>query len=304
MSRLGVDFGEELGEYFADMFAGTDCWYTGQPWRPEDFNVPPELLIQHMDEANIEKVFVLGIAYKYGDSYDPNAAQYVQGMVEQYPDRLIGFYTADPLGGRDEVKRFEEAVTERGLKGLKMLPSYNYAPLNDRRIWPLYEAAEALGVPVLLHTGWSSLPRGKMLEYDHPLYTEDIVLDFPDLKLILAHVGFAWAELVMHFMVKFPNVWADVAFLPETAPLWRLSQMCSWAKQLGVFRRFLWGSDYPYTDFKSGYEILGQMPSYMQRHELDPVLTEEDMESLFGGAAARVIGLVEDDQSGFGVAHC
>lgn len=304
MSRLGVDFSQELGEYFANMFAGTDCWHTQKPWVPEDFNVPPEVLIRHMDEAAVDKVVVLGIAYKFGNSYDPHAAEYVAQMVEQYPDRLIGFYTGDPLGGRDEVKRFEEAVLDRGLKGLKMLPSYNYVPLNDRRIWPMYEAAEALGVPVLLHTGWSSLPEGKMLEYDHPLYTEDIALDFPDLKLVLAHVGFAWAELVMHFMAKSPNVYADVAFLPETAPLWRLAQMCSWAKQLGVFHRFLWGSDYPYTDFVSGYEKLGKMPGYMERHELDPILTDDDMESLFGGAAARLLGLVEDNGPRLGTAHC
>lgn len=304
MSRFGVDFAPELGQYFADMFKGTDCWFTGEPWKPEDFCVTPEQLISDMDAAGIDKTFVLGIAYKFGNSYDPNATEYVAGMIESYPDRLVGFYTANPLGGNEEVRRIEAAVNDHGLKGVKMLPSYNYVPLNDRRIWPIYEAAQGLGVPVLLHTGWSSLPQGKMLEYDHPLYAEDIVLDFPDIKLILAHVGFAWAELAMHFMAKFPNVYADLAWLPETAPLWRLAQMCTWAKKLGVFHRFMWGSDYPYTDFTSGKEFLDGMPGYAERHELDPYLTEEDMESLFSGAALRLLGLAPEMDVPSTAGHC
>ena len=60
-----------------------------------------------------------------------------------------------------------------------MLPSYNYAAINDRRIWPMYEAAAELGVPITIHTGWSSLPAGKSLTYDHPLYIEDALVDIP-----------------------------------------------------------------------------------------------------------------------------
>ena len=290
MSRFEVDFSRELGEFYVNMFAGTNCWHTGQPWKPEDFCVPPERLIYDMDRLGIDKVFVLGIAYLPMNSYDPNSADYVVSMISQYPDRLIGFYTANPIGGVAEVRRLEDAA-KRGIRGLKMLPSYNYVPLNDRRIWPLYEAAEALGIPVILHSGWSSLPRGKMLEHDHPLYAEDIVLDFPNLKLVLAHVGFQWAEETIHFMAKFPNVYGDVAYWAETTPMWRVGQIWVWAKKLGVFNRFLWGSDYPYVDFNNGLEFFRQVPAYTQRHELEPVITEEDLDSFFAGAASRLMGL-------------
>ena len=296
MSRFGIDFSPELGEFYVNMFAGTNCWHTDQPWKPEDFCVPPERLIYDMDRLGIDKVFVLGIAYRPMNSYDPNSAEYVSGMVRQHSDRLIGFYTADPLGGLAEVRRFERAVQEQGLRGLKMLPSYNYVPLNDRRIWPLYDAAQGLGVPVILHTGWSSLPAGKMLEYDHPLYAEDIMLDFPDSKLILAHIGFQWAEEAIHFMAKFQNLYGDMAYWAETTPMWRVAQIWVWAKKLHVFNRFLWGSDYPYVDFNNGLEFFRQVPDYTQRHELEPVITKEDLDSFFGGAAARLIGISPQEE--------
>ena len=289
MSRFGIDFSPQLGEFYVNMFAGTDCWHTGKPWKPEDFCVPPERLIHDMDRLKIDKVFVLGIAYRPMDSYDPNSAEYVAKMMGDYPNRLIGFYTADPLGGLAEVRRLEKAV-EMGIRGLKMLPAYNYVPLNDRRIWPLYDAAQGLGIPVILHTGWSSLPRGKMLEYDHPLYAEDIMLDFPDMKLILAHVGFQWAEEAIHFMAKFPNVYGDMAYWAETTPMWRVAQIWVWAKKLHVFNRFLWGSDYPYVDFNNGLQFFRGVPEYTQKHDLEPFITEEDMDSFFGGAAERLIG--------------
>jgi predicted TIM-barrel fold metal-dependent hydrolase len=304
MMRFGVDFPRELGEFYVRMFEGQNCWHTGQPWRPEDFCVPPERLIADMDACGIDKAVVLGVGYIPWKAYDPNAGEYVQSMVESYPDRLIGFYTADPIGGETEVKRFERGVQKQGLRGLKMLPSYNFVAIHDRRIWPLYEAAQAMDVPVLVHTGWSMMPGGKMLEYDHPLYLEDVMIDFPDLKLIIGHTGFHWAEEALHFMGKYRNVYGDFAFWAESAPVWRVAQIWSWAKKLGVMDRLLWGSDYPYVPFQTGQEQFNKVAGYAERHEIEPAITQEDVDSFFGGAAARLLGLVKEVGGGGSGAVC
>ena len=293
MQRFEVDFPRKLGEFYVNMFKGQDCWHTGKPWTPEDFCVPGERLIADMDATGIDKAFVLGVGYLPWDAYDPENGAYVQSMVQRWPDRLIGFYTANPIGGNQEVKRFERAIKEQGLKGIKMLPSYNYVALNDRRIWPLFEAAEAMGVPLITHTGWSMFPKGKMLAYDHPLHLEDVMIDFPQLKLVIGHVGFAWAEETMHFMAKFEHIYGDFAFWAESAPLWRVAQIWTWAKKLGVFGKFLWGSDYPYVPFETGKAFFEKVRDYTERHDLDPYITEEDEQSFFGGAALRLLDLEE-----------
>lgn len=303
MMRFNVDFPRELGEFYASMFEGQNCWHTGEPWKPEDFCVPPEKLIADMDDAGIDKAVVLGVGYVTWGAHDPGFADYAQEMVSQYPNRLIGFYTADPIGGVKEVNLFQEAVHNKGMRGLKMLPSYNYVPLNDRRIWPLYEAAEGMGVPLLVHTGWSLLPKGKMLAYDHPLYLEDVMEDFPELKLIIGHTGFHWADEVIHFMHKFPHIYSDFAAWAETAPLWRVAQVWSWAKKLGVMRRFLWGTDYPYMSFATGQELFRKVADYTQRHELEPNVTQDDIDSFFGGAAAELLGF-EQREPEPRPAHC
>jgi uncharacterized protein len=294
MSRLGRDMSPALVDFYLGTYQGSDCWQTGQPWRPEDLSPPPEQLIAHMDQAGIDKAFVLGIVFQPLGAYDHDAAAYVCDMVAQYPDRLIGFYTADPLGGNQELDRFVGAVQDKGLRGLKLLPSGNHVAPSDRRIWPFYEAAESLGVPIVMHTGWNGFPKDRLLDWEHPLHAEDIVQDFPGLKLVLAHLGFQWAEETIMLMARSPNLYGDVAFWHEIIPLWRAAQIFTWAKKLGVLDHFLWGSDYPFAPFSAGKAFFERLPEYTRRHELEPFLDEEDMESFFGGAAARLIGLAPE----------
>ena len=97
----------------------------------------------------------------------------------------------------------------------------------------------------------------------------------------------------MHFMAKFEHIYGDFAFWAESAPLWRVAQIWTWAKKLGVFGRFLWGSDYPYVPFDTGKAFFEKVRDYTERHDLDPYITTDDEESFFGGAALRLLGVKE-----------
>jgi hypothetical protein len=177
MVRLGKEFSDELADYYVHSTEGTTCWYTGEAWRKQDFCVSAERLIADMDRLGIDKSFVLRIAFLPYNAHDLSAAEYAAEMVDGYPERLIGFFTADPTGGYSEAKRFERSIEELKLSGLKLLPSGNGLALNDRKMWPLFEVAEGHGVPVVMHTGWNGFPRGRVLQWEHPMYLEDVVLN-------------------------------------------------------------------------------------------------------------------------------
>jgi uncharacterized protein len=291
MSQWGRDFSQELADVHLAQFQGKTSWLTGKPWTADGWCVDGETLIGHMDAAGVDRALVMCLAYVPVGAYDPSMGDYIAGLCRQWPDRLIGFYSANPLGGRAEADRLRRAVEELGLKGLKMLPSYNYAAINDRRIWPLYETAAELGVPLTLHTGWSSLPAGKSLAYDHPLYIEDALVDFPTLRPILAHCGFAWSELVLMLMAKNPNVAADFAWWSPSQPPWRAAQTLSMAKYLGVHERLFWGTDYPFTDFGSDLAYWRAIPATSERLGLDPAVTDADIEAFLGQNFARFVGV-------------
>ena len=294
MVRLGKEFSDELAEFYVQSNEASICWHTGEPWRREDFCVPAERLIADMDRLGIDKSFVLGIAFLPYHAYDPQAGEYAAEMVAAYPERLVGFYTANPGGGYEEAKRFEQAIEQLELSGLKLLPSGNHLALNDRSMWPLFEVAEGHGVPVVMHTGWNGFPAGRVLRWEHPMYLEDVIMDFPHVKIVMAHLGFQWADAALWLMARSPNLYGDLAFWDESVPLWRLAQVCSWAKKLGVLDRILWGSDYPFMAFEPGMEMFRKVPEFTVRHELEPFVTEQDVESYFGGAAARLIDLEPD----------
>ena len=93
-------------------------------------------------------------------------------------------------------------------------------------------------------------PGGKSLAYDHPLYIEDALVDFPGLRPILAHCGFAWSELVLMLMARDSRVAADFAWWSPSQPPWRAAQTLSMAKYLGVLDRLFWGTDYPFTELR------------------------------------------------------
>jgi predicted TIM-barrel fold metal-dependent hydrolase len=146
----------------------------------------------------------------------------------------------------------------------------------------MYEAAAELGVPLTLHTGWSSLPAGKSLAFDHPLYIEEALGDFPGLRPILAHCGFAWSELVLMLMAKDPRVAADLAWWSQTQPPWRAAQTLSMAKYLDVLERIFWGTDYPFTDFASDEAYWRAVPATCRRLGLEPEVTDADIDALLG----------------------
>lgn len=71
--------------------------------------------------------------------------------VKRHPDRFAGLATiayGDPRGAARELER---AVTKLGFKGAKLNSHLAGEYLDDRKYWPIFEAAEALGVPLMLH---------------------------------------------------------------------------------------------------------------------------------------------------------
>jgi predicted TIM-barrel fold metal-dependent hydrolase len=282
MSQFGRDFSPALADVHLAQFEGETSWVTGELWQPDGWCMSGDQLIEHMDAAGVDRALIMALAYTPVDAYDPTMGDYIADLVAAHPKRLIGFYSANPLGGLEEADRLRHYVLDRGLSGLKMLPSYNLAAINDRRIWPMYEAAADLGVPITLHTGWSSLPAGRSLAYDHPLYIEDALVDFPGLRPILAHCGFAWSELVLMLMAKDRRVAADLAWWSPSQPPWRAAQTLSMAKYLGVLDRIFWGTDYPFSPFGSDLAYWRSIPSVSARMRLEPEVTDEDIAGVLG----------------------
>lgn len=198
--------------------------------RPEDHAVAT---------AAADRVVVFGLYAPQTGFRVPNEliADYVRGD----PQRLEGWASINPAD-EDALEQLEHCVEDLGLRGVKLGPAYQHWDPRDRRVWPFFARVEALGLPVMIHQA-TTYPTRARIEWAKPLQLEQLVMDFPGLRMILAHMGHPWEEDAIALVRKAPNVYTDISAL-HFRP-WRFWQAMITAVEYGVTHKVLFGSDFP-----------------------------------------------------------
>ena len=175
------------------------------------------VLIAEMDDAEIDKTVILpldlGIELGEASVSVERINEIYAEISSRYPDRLVSFVGVDPRR-KNAVEILERGVRQWGMKGLKLDPASGFYP-NDEICYPLYKKASELGIPVLFHTGATIPPfRNK---YTQPIYLDDVSLDFPDMTIIAAHMGFGWWQELASMMAKRTNLITDICGWQQNA---------------------------------------------------------------------------------------
>ena len=144
---------------------------------------------------------------------DPLGIHRTLKIAEKVPGlKAIGL--ADPVRGADKehLKRVEQELIRGRLVALKVYLGYlHYEPSHPNYLG-YYELAGRFRVPVIFHTGDTYSPQAK-LKYAHPLGIDDVAVDFPDTRFIMAHLGNPWMIDAAEVIYKNLNVWADLSGL-------------------------------------------------------------------------------------------
>jgi predicted TIM-barrel fold metal-dependent hydrolase len=133
---------------------------------------PLEMFLLQMDVAGIERAVLLPIDCQRARKDAVSSNQQVAELCTR-SKRFIGFASVDPLK-EGAARELEHAVKKMGLKGLKLDPSLHDFDAAHRKVFPFYEAAAALRIPLLIHTGMSwaletPLARGHPLILEPPI---------------------------------------------------------------------------------------------------------------------------------------
>lgn len=132
-----------------------------------------------------------------------------------------------------------EAQLAHGARAVKIHPIHGFFFANDERLYPIYERCSREGLVVMFHAGTSLFPGCKM-RFADPYTFDDVISDFPDLKVVLCHGGRGfWYHIAEFLSKRFGNVYIDVSGLP---PARLLDYFPSMARNS---RKFLFGSDFP-----------------------------------------------------------
>ncbi len=151
------------------------------------------------------------------------------------------------------------------VKGLKLYPGYEPFYPYDKRCQVIYDLAIEYGVPVMIHTGDTYSPQGKV-RYSHPLNVDDVAVDNPELKIVICHIGNPWIRDCMEVVYKNKNVYADISGLvlgdfEDRFERFMLDQIREMILYAGEPRYLLYGTDWPictmetYLKFMQGLEL-------------------------------------------------
>jgi predicted TIM-barrel fold metal-dependent hydrolase len=181
------------------------------------------------------------------------------------------------------VARLEEGVLGEGRKGVKFQPLLQHFLPDERRLWPIYERAAALDVPLVFHTGYvgfrAEFGVPHIGRFGNTIFGLDVVTaEFPDLKVVVAHLGGNYDYEALVLAEKRPNVYTDTAYqhwfcrrlLPAVTPLERLKR---WVAVLGP-DRVLYGGE-----------------GFHPEEVLTSDLSEAERAAILGENAARLLRL-------------
>ncbi len=212
--------------------------------------------------------------------------QTIADYVAQAPDRLIGFQSIDPTvdGWADELRHGHQ---ELGLKGIKLLPMYAGFHPQDPMMREMWVYAQKHSLPVLLHTGTTFISQAP-IEMTLPRHLDEVATDFPDVKIICAHLGHPYEGECVAVIRKHPNVYADISALFYRP--FQLYQSLMLVQEYGVWEKVLFGTDYPFTSVSDTMDGVRNLNNMLEGSAL-PRLDTEQIEAMIYRDSLGLLGL-------------
>jgi predicted TIM-barrel fold metal-dependent hydrolase len=255
-------------------------WFVGRPGWDFPYPTDPEWVAGFLREQAVERFVFFSYAHKPGLARELNAWLHETGR--RLPDGLpLG--TVHP-GDADVVDVAEEALDRYGFKGFKFHINVQRFHPDDPRVLPVYERLVERGGVLLIHVGSAPWPN----EYDGFPRFERVMRMFPEMKVIVAHMGQFETRRHLDLMEHCPNMYLDTtAALSALSPIYREGHGASPADvtDADLVRwqdRILFGSDFPNTPHSYEEE---RRPIWERR------LPDAVCRKIFYANAARLLGL-------------
>ncbi len=239
-------------------------------------------LREHLDKHKIGHAVAI-TSYKVNPDR-PSAAQVLE---EVWGDERIHVVEGVPLTSKEGVDwdAMDERLASEHIHGLKLYPGYEPFFPYDKVCEPVYELAAKHDVPVMIHTGDTYAPQGK-LKYAHPLNVDEVAVDWRDVTFVMCHLGNPWTRDCAEIIYKNDNVYADISGLilaeEHTSKLERymvqnVREIITYA---GERDKLLYGTDWPLVRMKPYLDFVKSLK-----------LSRKELEMLMWQNAARIFGI-------------
>ncbi len=235
----------------------------------EEFCRSPKAFLKHMDAAGLDRAVLINYVAPEVIGFTAGVNQFVANYVKEDPRRLIPCGSLHPRHSENIMADVEQLV-RLGIRLIKIHPPHQLLYPNDylrgvKELEIIYRAAEANRIPVMFHTGTSVFP-GARNRLGDPMYVDDVAVDFPKLKILLAHGGRPlWMNTAFFLVRRHPNVYLDISGIPPKTLLKYFPRLDE------IANKTLFGTDWPgpgVLDIKRNLDDFRALP-------LSPVVREQ-----------------------------
>jgi predicted TIM-barrel fold metal-dependent hydrolase len=181
----------------------------------------------------------------------------------------------------------ERGHQELGLRGIKLMPMYAGFRPDDAMADPLWRYAAQHRLPVLLHTGTTFVAQAP-LDCTLPRHLDRVAIRFPEVRIVMAHLGHPFEGECVAVARKHPNVFADISALFYRP--FQLYHSLMLVQEYGVWDKILFGTDYPFTTVNSTIQGLRNLNDLTRGTGL-PKLSEPAIEAMIRRDALTLLGL-------------
>jgi predicted TIM-barrel fold metal-dependent hydrolase len=206
-------------------------------------------LVASMDKAGID------VSLVFAGMMNDCPTERLLREIKPYGKRLRAVGAIAPLMPEGPtVDQAERWLAEDKVIALKFYVGYeHYFPYDDC-VRPYLELCVKYGRPAIFHSGdlYNKVP-GARLKYAAPLTFDDLAVDLPDLRIVIAHLGSPWPVDAAEVVTKNANVWSDCSGFVYGE--FDEEKLAGFRHLVGEFLRvaesrekILFGSDWPICD--------------------------------------------------------
>jgi hypothetical protein len=247
-----------------------------------------EELAETAKDMGLDCLCIAGDESRYGVASNAE----VHKQAQAYPDLFIPF--AHVTLGEDGPSAVER-LKGLGFRGICVWAPP--APYDDESFFPVYEAAQALQMPVLFHTGFvprTPLDRARRVRCANmqPVHLDTVARCFPELKVVGVGLGNPWCEEAVEALRHNPNLHFDLSgdILRRKGPeylgaLLRPARGSPWEQGSGdLLGRIVFGS-------AVRHEEIASVERDYQRVFRSLALRPDDVDAVMGQTAARMLAI-------------
>lgn len=262
---------------------------------PMYFDTAGEKHLEQMEKAGIDKTVVFlydtGLLTGEPEISIEEQNKTVFKAAKKYPDKIIPFVHIDPrrTGAIEFVKK---CVEEWGAKGLKLHPSAGFNPEKSETL-NLIESIADYRIPVITHTGPSVvLPTSS--RYCNPIYLDKMLLRFPEVNVIAAHIAYGYRQQLFSLGCQRPNLYTDISMSQDIAKrdYPQFAQIIREAVDALGPERVLFGTDSPFSwGIISEKRFVATIKELATKAPDNAKFNDREIEMLLGMNAKKLLNL-------------